>query len=219
MIRNIDKDSVNTVSQGALLDYIDNYTKVCSPDFNHLKSHLESLQLQERLDSCVLELALKHVDEKKDEKNGKEPLFCKDVLYHASLCCLAVNTCDSMSSLQMFLSDKKRVSGHCFQEVSLSHSKQEHSKQERYLIARQGESTYYIALQGISDIREWLKYRSFKEGTLFVCLVYRIAGIFRGYKCSWFSRIRHVPRTFITANLISHACMLQKGAIPRKLNL
>ncbi len=26
--------------------------------------------------------------------------------------------------------------------------------------------------------------------------VYRIAGIlFRGYKCSWFSRIRHEPRT------------------------
>ncbi len=41
---------------------------------------------------------------------------------------------------------------------------------------------------------------------------YRIAGVFRGYKCwgykcSWFSRIRHVPRTFITTNLISHACM------------
>ncbi len=47
---------------------------------------------------------------------------------------------------------------------------------------------------------------------------YRIAGIFRGYKCSWFSRIRHVPRKSITANLISHACMLQTAAIPRKLN-
>ncbi len=38
-----------------------------------------------------------------------------------------------------------------------------------------------------------------------------IAGIFRGYKCSWFLRIRHEPQTFITANLILpasgvHAC-------------
>ncbi len=50
---------------------------------------------------------------------------------------------------------------------------------------------------------------------------YRIAGIFRGYKCSWFSRIRHEPRTLKTANLILHACMLQikkAHAIPRKLN-
>ena len=39
---------------------------------------------------------------------------------------------------------------------------------------------------------------------------YRIEGIFRGYKCSWFTRIRHEPRTFITTNLIFHACMLQK---------
>ncbi len=29
--------------------------------------------------------------------------------------------------------------------------------------------------------------------------VYRIAGIFRGYKCAWFSRMKHVPRTFIAA--------------------
>ncbi len=42
------------------------------------------------------------------------------------------------------------------------------------------------------------------------CIRYRTAGIFRGYKCSKFSQIKHVPQTFITANLISHACMLQK---------
>ena len=46
---------------------------------------------------------------------------------------------------------------------------------------------------------------------------YRIEGIFRGYKCSWFSRIRHEPRTFITANLIFHACMLQKRRCSMKI--
>ena len=48
--------------------------------------------------------------------------------------------------------------------------------------------------------------------------MHRIAGIFRGYKCSRFLWIRDVPQAFITPNLISHACMLQKRAIPRKLN-
>ncbi len=52
---------------------------------------------------------------------------------------------------------------------------------------------------------------------LHVCIVYRIAGIFRGYECLWFSRIRHEPRTFITANLILHAWMLQKGAYSTKI--
>ncbi len=39
-----------------------------------------------------------------------------------------------------------------------------------------------------------------------------IVTVFRGYKHVnlWFSRIRYVPRSFITTNLILHACMLQK---------
>ncbi len=39
------------------------------------------------------------------------------------------------------------------------------------------------------------------------------SGYIRGYKYSCFSWIRHVPQTFITANLIFHACMLQKKAV------
>ena len=45
---------------------------------------------------------------------------------------------------------------------------------------------------------------------------YRIACIFRGYKCSWFSLIKHLPRIFITTNLISHAYMLQKDCYSTK---
>ncbi len=37
--------------------------------------------------------------------------------------------------------------------------------------------------------------------------MYRIAGIFRGYKYLWFSLIKRLPQTFIPMNLISHACM------------
>ena len=50
-----------------------------------------------------------------------------------------------------------------------------------------------------------------------VFINYCIEGIFRGYKCSWFSRIRHEPRTFITVNLIFHACMLQKRRYSTKI--
>ncbi len=42
---------------------------------------------------------------------------------------------------------------------------------------------------------------------------YPIAGIFGGYKYSWFSLIKHLPQKF---NLTSHACC-RKAAIPRKL--
>ncbi len=47
-----------------------------------------------------------------------------------------------------------------------------------------------------------------KVGGTFSCLPseskYRIAGIIRGYKCSWFLLIKHVPQTFIP----NVACML-----------
>ena len=44
-----------------------------------------------------------------------------------------------------------------------------------------------------------------------------IADVFRGYKYLWFLQIKHVPQTFITANLISHACMLQKSCYSTKI--
>ena len=50
--------------------------------------------------------------------------------------------------------------GHSFNEVSLSVG-----DAERFLIAKQEESTYYIAFQGRTDIHEWPDlYASFKEG-------------------------------------------------------
>ncbi len=48
-------------------------------------------------------------------------------------------------------------------------------------------------------------------------IVYRIAGIFRGYnyKCLWLSLIKHVPQTLIFI-LIHLYRMHAKAAIPRK---
>ncbi len=89
-----------------------------------------------------------------------EPLFCKDTVYHAGICSLAVSTCDAGNLLGIF-KDKEKVPGHSFREVSISRS-----KQDRYLVARQGESTFYFAFQSEPGVSEWAKqFKSFYEGT------------------------------------------------------
>lgn len=149
-IRNTDKDSIKTVVFGSLLDYIDGFLRTKSPDFPHLKSHLQALYDKQLIaDPLVLERVLTQVQVMED---GTKPLFNKDVVYHASLCCLAVND-------RMALQRGTCKYGHSFDEVSISCN-----EKQCYLIARQGESTYYIAFKGITDIREWLIYSSFTEG-------------------------------------------------------
>ena len=85
------------------------------------------------------------------------PLFCKDTVYHASICSRAINECDAGDYLKFF---KTKVPGHSFQAISISRS-----KQDRYLIAQQGESTYYFAFQSEPDLSKWPKlFKSFSEG-------------------------------------------------------
>ena len=82
------------------------------------------------------------------------PLFCKDTVYHASICSRAVNESDASEHL------KTKFPGHSFQAVSISESKQDH-----YLIAQQGESTYYFAFQSEPDLSKWPElFKSFSEG-------------------------------------------------------
>ncbi len=89
-----------------------------------------------------------------------EPLFCKDTVYHAGICSLAVSTCDAGNLLGLF-KDREKVPGHSFREVSISRS-----KQDRYLVARQGESTFYFAFLSEPRLSEWAKqFKSFYEGT------------------------------------------------------
>jgi len=85
------------------------------------------------------------------------PLFCKDTVYHASICSRAVNESDAGDYLKFF---KTKIPGHSFQAISISRSNQDH-----YLIARQGESTYYFAFQSEPDLSKWPKlFKSFSEG-------------------------------------------------------
>ena len=92
----------------------------------------------------------------------KKPLFCKDSVYHASICSLAVNVCTA-GEYQQFFKKSPLVPGHTFQAVSISRS-----KQDRYLIAKQGDSTYYFAFQSEPKFDRWPKqFTSFSEGKLY----------------------------------------------------
>ena len=95
--------------------------------------------------------------------NTKEPLFCKDTIYHSSICSLAVNASDA-GTYQQFFKSNPMVPGHSFQEISISRG-----KENRYLVARQGESTFYFAFQSEPNLQLWPKhFNSFSEGMILV---------------------------------------------------
>lgn len=87
------------------------------------------------------------------------PLFCKETLYHASLCCYAVSTCDANTYQKFFNEDFPK---HNLEEVSLSRSR-DREQVDRYLIARH-DKTYYVAFQSEPLLAQWLKFTSFQEG-------------------------------------------------------
>ena len=92
-----------------------------------------------------------------------EPLFCKDTVYHAGLCCEAVTTCTAGDYQKFF----KNVPGHSFNAVSFSRPRQDGSLSGHYLIATQGESKYYVAFQSEPNLTEWpKKCTSFTQGQL-----------------------------------------------------
>ena len=135
----------------------------------HIESHLQcrsDVLLSEPICQWALQLVAETfektaVDELSCEplspSEPSGPLFCKDTVYHASICSRAINECDAGDYLKFF---KTKVPGHSFQAVSISRC-----KQDRYLIARQGESTYYFAFQSEPDLSKWPKlFKSFSEG-------------------------------------------------------
>ena len=141
----------------------------------HIEGHLQELHRKEFLLSestyeWARQLLTKvfveaPVDESSCEplspSETKEPLFCKDTVYHASICSRTINECDA-GNYQKFFKTKEKVPGHSFQEVSISRS-----KQDRYLIAQQGESTFYFAFQSEPDLSKWPKlFKSFSEGKI-----------------------------------------------------
>ena len=93
------------------------------------------------------------------DKEENPPLFCKETLYHASLCCYAVSTRDANTYKDFF---NKDFPNHTFEEVSLSLSR-DREQVNRYLIARHGK-TYYVAFQSEPLLAQWPNFASFQEG-------------------------------------------------------
>lgn len=91
-------------------------------------------------------------------KEPRPPLFCKDTLYHASICCYAVSTCDS-KNFQAHL--RGCVSGHSLEEISIS---EDQEGVDRYLIAKE-KSTLYVAFHSELTLSTWMKkYNTFDGG-------------------------------------------------------
>ena len=141
----------------------------------HTEGHLQELHrrdflLSEPMYEWASQLLAEVFAEAAVDKSGyeplspsetKEPLFCKDTVYHASICSHAINEYSAGDYLKFFKL-KEKGPGHSFQEVSISRS-----KQDRYLIARQGESTFYFAFQSEPDLSKWPKlFKSFSEGKI-----------------------------------------------------
>ena len=136
------------------------------------KLHKEDFLITEGMFKKAQELAIKIHSQRSPAESGaavalmpvskaSQPLFSKDTVYHAGICCFAVSTCDA-GNYQSFFKKKDSVPGHSFQAVSISRS-----KQDRYLIARQDDSTYYFAFQSEPHLLEWSKkFTSFNEGNI-----------------------------------------------------
>ena len=90
----------------------------------------------------------------------KEPLFSKDTVYHADLCCRILAEGDA-GNYQSLFKKLPNGQGHSFKAVSMSRS-----KTERLLIAEQGDSLIYFAFESRPQLSDWKNYKSFDEGVL-----------------------------------------------------
>ena len=95
-----------------------------------------------------------------------KPLFCKDTIYHASICSHAVSVCNA-GNYQEFFKNKEFVPGHSFKAVSFSRS-----KDKTFLIAQKGEDTFYFAFKGKPNLSDWAKnYKSFNQGMRILIII------------------------------------------------
>ena len=174
-----ERKSVDDALKIVIRGFISNSQK-SSSSLDHVKAHLIQLHKDECLitnpslfnwaEQYATDLYKESLHEEElsstnilsSSHSEKPPLFSKPVVYHASLCCRAVTTCDA-GDYQKFFKDRTKVPGHSFSHVSISRS-----KQDRFLIATQeGEESiiYYFAFQGELSLEQWPKrFRSFKDG-------------------------------------------------------
>ena len=89
----------------------------------------------------------------------KPSLFCKETIYHSSICCDALGR-DKPRNFNAY------ASGHLLQEASISLYQEELENANSHVIARQ-DNTFYVAFQSEPTLSDWLKspHQSFDEGT------------------------------------------------------
>ena len=91
----------------------------------------------------------------------KEDLFTKENVYHALVCCRALEQPDSLEYLKTGDRD------HLFEGVSVTRddcdSKHGGECHGRYLIARK-RNVYFMAFTGVPCVNSWMNYDSFDEG-------------------------------------------------------
>ena len=159
----IRKHSSTCLSLGASIDHVtDQLQRLCRDEL-HISKGLCQQALQDAIDlHAELHPALtEEAIASKPNTSEPQPLFNKDTVYHAGICSLAVCTRDA-GNYQQFFKDEELVPGHSLTGVSLSRS-----KQDRYLIARQGDSTVYLGFQSEPLLLEWSKqFKSFGKGVL-----------------------------------------------------
>ena len=94
-----------------------------------------------------------------EKENQKPLLFSKDTIYHASLCCEAIDNPMLSDPLSFFRNKKPR---HNLTEVSFSQSR---AGVTPYLVARQ-KDVVYVAFKSIPAVSQWLESSSsFDEGS------------------------------------------------------
>ena len=102
-------------------------------------------------------------DAKQDAPTPKEPLFSQENLYHALLCCKALESSDEQKVVAAL--DEE---GHLFDRLSVTKKECQKSHGQdcshgTYLIAQKGD-TYIVAFRGLPAIEEWKKMGKFNDG-------------------------------------------------------
>ena len=164
------RESVETVQRSFVTDYL-NDSQLSGACLAEVQENLQQLHqkrflIMESVFRWATETAVAVFSEAKGSSQHdaadvssplEKPLFCKDTVYHASLCCQAVSSYTA-GDYQQFFKNKELVPGHLFDAISISRPRHDRSSlREQYLIAKQGDSTYYIAFQSETDLREWPK--------------------------------------------------------------
>lgn len=163
-----------------LQEYIDNALKSglavdqIEADLNTLCKHLviptglwqlpikEIAEAKERLVKEVTVPSQLPAPVRPASKASDPSLFCKDTLYHASLCCGAINA-HSPANVHTYMYFQSKKPRHDLTEVSFS---QESDELTPYLIAKQ-KDIIYVAFRGIPFLSKWIDttYTSFNEGS------------------------------------------------------